>query len=729
MSGNVSYRVGAAPELWNGGISQSLTFIVTEDCNLRCKYCYITHKSANKSMSLDVAKKFIDYILLEQFNKPESVVLDFIGGEPTLEIDLIDNICDYFKIKCYEYNDNWYWNYRISICTNGINYNSHKVQNFIKKNYNKLEMSITIDGTKIKHDLQRVFPDGTGSYEEVRKSVDLLKQQFVPSTKVTFASDDLIYLKDSILELWKIGIVDVAANVVFEDVWKEGDDQIFEEQLKLLADEIIDKKYFTKYSCTLFDDAIGAPYTKEQLSQSSCGAGKMLALGPDGNIYPCMRYKDYSLNKKKEYILGNVEDGIDFDRIRPFILATISTQSDRECLECKVAMGCSFCQGFNYDEADTPTNFQRAKYICKMHKARVRANNYYFAKLYNIYGIEKQNLRSEKNRLNFVLTDNPVECCFGSTANRKGNNIMDLEIVVDGLKYAEHNFMFPVFIHDKDKWILKEIPEFTSHKIFHIVPAKFQSDIRKITKNYIIAYDDCDDVLNYDYEDNCIVNVDINRIHILYERLRTIFERVNRINLNLIGYSKETDFSIYERELEKISDYIYEQIKTFGVIKELNVLTDIFFLREHECCDAGTDCITLAPDGKFYICPEFYFDEEESEIGDLEEGVVNHKNPHLFSLDYAPLCKDCNANHCSMCSYKNKKNTLEVNVPAEFQCIKSHIEMKVSQKLQNKLDKILAMENKIKEVKYLDPILEFKDNNFLGRMGVSKKEMGKVYHG
>ena len=137
----------------------------------------------------------------------------------------------------------------------------------------------------------------------------------------------------------------------------------------------------------------------------------------------------------------------------------------------------------------------------------------------------------------------------------------------------------------------------------------------------------------------------------------------------------------------------------------------------------------MAPDGKFYICPEFYFDEEESEIGDLEEGVVNHKNPHLFSLDYAPLCKDCNANHCSMCSYKNKKNTLEVNVPAEFQCIKSHIEMKVSQKLQNKLDKILAMENKIKEVKYLDPILEFKDNNFLGRMGVSKKEMGKVYHG
>ena len=55
------YTVGTQMESWNGGTSQSLTFIVTEDCNLRCKYCYITHKSSNKRMSFDVAKKFIDY--------------------------------------------------------------------------------------------------------------------------------------------------------------------------------------------------------------------------------------------------------------------------------------------------------------------------------------------------------------------------------------------------------------------------------------------------------------------------------------------------------------------------------------------------------------------------------------------------------------------------------------------------------------------------------------------
>ena len=98
-------------------------------------------------------------------------------------------------------------------------------------------MTITIDGTKAKHDLQRVFPDGTGSYDVVKKNVDVWKNQFYASTKVTFASADLKYLKDSIIELWQEGIPEIAANVVFEDVWKEDDDKIFEEQKSILADK------------------------------------------------------------------------------------------------------------------------------------------------------------------------------------------------------------------------------------------------------------------------------------------------------------------------------------------------------------------------------------------------------------------------------------------------------------------------------------------------------------
>lgn len=72
-----------------------------------------------------------------------------------------------------------------------------------------------------------------------------------------------------------------------------------------------------------------------------------------------MRYCAYSLDNKEPYIIGDVDQGIDFDKVRPFETVTYKLQSDNECLKCPVAVGCGFCQGFNYDVADTYTNFQR----------------------------------------------------------------------------------------------------------------------------------------------------------------------------------------------------------------------------------------------------------------------------------------------------------------------------------------------------------------------------------
>lgn len=257
------YLVGTQSEVWKAETSQQITFIVTADCNLRCKYCYISHKSGGNKMNFETAKKFIDYIFTDQsIKKQEAVVLDFIGGEPLLEVDLIDKICDYFKVEAFKRNSSWYWNYRINTCTNGVNYSSEKVQEFIKKNYGKIYVSITLDGTKEKHDMQRVFPDGSGSYDIIRKNVDLWLTQFAGNTKVTFASDDLPLLKDSIIQLWNDGIMDVSANVVFEDVWKEGDDKVFEEQLMQLADYIIENNLYDKYRCTLFNDGIGGSYSE-----------------------------------------------------------------------------------------------------------------------------------------------------------------------------------------------------------------------------------------------------------------------------------------------------------------------------------------------------------------------------------------------------------------------------------------------------------------------------------
>lgn len=142
------YTFGKLTGSWKADESQTVTFVVTNDCNLRCKYCYITHKSPDKRMNFETAKEFIDLLLSsDEMRYEEAVILEFIGGEPFIEVELIDKICDYFKLIAFKLDHDWYWNYRINICTNGVNYSSTDVQNFIKKNYNKISVSISLDGT------------------------------------------------------------------------------------------------------------------------------------------------------------------------------------------------------------------------------------------------------------------------------------------------------------------------------------------------------------------------------------------------------------------------------------------------------------------------------------------------------------------------------------------------------------------------------------------------------
>lgn len=384
-----NYLLGTHIQSWEDGVAKTITFIVTEDCQLRCKYCYLHGKNNLNRMSLDVAKAGIDYFLKERdIFYEKSVILDFIGGEPFLEIDLIDKLSDYFKLKLYELNHPWFENYRFSFSTNGIMYDDERVQKYIAKNKSHLSIGITIDGTKNKHDAQRVFPDGSGSYDMVVKQIPLWLEQFPgASTKVTIAHNDLPFIKESVIHLWGLGIRDVNINVVYENIWSEGDSRIFENELCGLADYIIENDIYQDKNFSFFTNTVGNPCKDEQ---NWCGAGKMLAIDYTGNFYPCVRFAPFSMAKHKEgRNIGNIRVGLDLNKIRPFLALTRSSQSTRECIDCEIGMGCAWCQGLNFDESDTSTIYQRAVFICGMHKARVRANNYYWEKLYKEKGITK----------------------------------------------------------------------------------------------------------------------------------------------------------------------------------------------------------------------------------------------------------------------------------------------------------------------------------------------------
>lgn len=377
---------------WQSGMSKTITFIVTKDCQLACKYCYLIGKNSKERMSFETAKSAVDYILAHEDDMTEaSVVWDFIGGEPFLEIDLIDKICDYLKEEMFRLNHHWFNSYRFSFSTNGINYHERKVQDFIAKNRSHLSIGITIDGNQTKHDINRIYKNGRGSYADVVKNISLWQKQFPGAgTKVTISSADIPYICESVLHLYSLGIPEVNINCVFEKVWKEGDDVLFEKQLLLLADKIIDQSLYKNYVCSFFSETIGKPLNRVLDNQNWCGAGMMLAVDAAGNFYPCTRFAAYSLREKKPIIIGNVKDGIDKNKLRPFLTLDRCTQSRQECIDCEVASGCAWCQGENYDAAETSTIYQRSTAICKMHKARVRANNYYWNKLYRKLELEEK---------------------------------------------------------------------------------------------------------------------------------------------------------------------------------------------------------------------------------------------------------------------------------------------------------------------------------------------------
>lgn len=153
---------------------------------------------------------------------------------------------------------------------------------------------------------------------------------------------------------------------------------------------------------------MGKPLDCTLQNQNWCGAGKMLAIDAAGNFYPCTRFAQYSLRDKEAWIIGNIRDGIDNNKLRPFLTLDRCTQSKPECVDCEVAEGCAWCQGENYDAAKTHTVYERAMAICLMHKARVRANNYYWNKLYR--KLEQEGKREEFEAQQNAKKSNYIIC-------------------------------------------------------------------------------------------------------------------------------------------------------------------------------------------------------------------------------------------------------------------------------------------------------------------------------
>ena len=361
--------MGSTTWTWFESRARIISFAITEDCSLACKYCYITGQNGINPMSIELAKAAVDFVLSSSRDvMPEdSVIWDFVGQKLFSEIEFIDQITDYITLQMYKLSHRWFGNHRFRFSSDGTLYDSPLVQRYLLKNSHCISVELSVDGDQT---------------DDQKRNVPRWSKQFPNGfITATFPADKLKDLKDSIIKVWDLGVKDVNLNVVFINAWKPDNDFLLETQLMELADYVIDNDLYKTHNCLFFSDLIGHPQTEAQLRQNWCSTGKMLAIDYQGVLYPCMRFMGCSLNKRNSYVIGNIYEGLDRNKLRAFQTVNTHGQSSQSCLDCQVASGCAWCQGFDYDEATFDTIFERAIYLCKMHKARVRANDYYWAKL------------------------------------------------------------------------------------------------------------------------------------------------------------------------------------------------------------------------------------------------------------------------------------------------------------------------------------------------------------
>lgn len=209
----------------------------------------------------------------------------------------------------------------------------------------------------------------------------------------------------------------------------------------------------------------------------------------------------------------------------------------------------------------------------------------------------------------------------------------------------------------------------------------------------------------------CILHTSRTELQKHLAKVQELLGRVARLNVVLTDIEdfKDEDADAYSQMLDALSDCLIEQFRQ-GRMVQLNLLTDRLLLTEMNNCGAGDTNVTLAPNGKFYLCPAFYHEDANQSVGDLTTGL-NIKNKQLLRLDHAPICRHCDAYQCRRCIWMNGRLTLDANTPSHQQCVIAHLERNASRSLMQKMqaEGIRMRDAKpIDEINYLDPFNNYK---------------------
>ncbi len=324
---------------WNKqSVVKALCLHIAHDCNLRCKYCFAGTGEYNGErgiMSAETGKKAIDFVIANS-GKRKNIELDFFGGEPLMNFEVVKAITEYAKEQGEKHGKN----FRFTITTNGVLLDEDKM-NYINENMSNVVLSI--DGRKEVNDRVRTRVDGSGTYDSILpKFIDMANRRnqdnyYVRGTFTAYNKDfaeDVIHLAD--LGFKQTSVEPVVAPYEEEYALTEADiPEVFAEYEKLAAECL--KRYREGNGFNFFHfmiDLDQGPCAIKRLS--GCGAGhEYLAVAANGDLYPCHQFVG-----NHDFLMGSVyEDGIDEDIRSYFEKSNIYTKD--KCRNCFAKFYCS----------------------------------------------------------------------------------------------------------------------------------------------------------------------------------------------------------------------------------------------------------------------------------------------------------------------------------------------------------------------------------------------------
>ena len=317
---------------------KALCLHVAHTCNLNCSYCFAAqgkYQGERALMSFEVGKRALDF-LIENSGNRKNLEVDFFGGEPLMNFDVVKRLVEYARSIEKKHNKN----FRFTLTTNGVLIDDDVID-FCNREMNNVVLSL--DGRKEVHDRLRKDYKGNGSYdlivpkfqEFVEKRGD--KSYYIRGTythKNTDFTNDIFHMAD--LGFKELSMEPVVCAPGEEYALTEDDLPVLFEQYEILAKEMLkrdsENRGFTFYHYMI--DLSNGPCIYKRIS--GCGSGtEYLAVTPWGELFPCHQFVG-----DEKYSMGNIYDGVTNTKMRDRF-KKCNVYSRPECADCWAKLYCS----------------------------------------------------------------------------------------------------------------------------------------------------------------------------------------------------------------------------------------------------------------------------------------------------------------------------------------------------------------------------------------------------